>query len=98
MRRTAFTVSLLAVAALALNACASTAASSAAVSSTTAVAGSIDAATAPFVGSKRSKKYYPASCHTVQLVKPDDRVGFESMKAAEAAGFAKDLFSSDCRY
>jgi hypothetical protein len=64
----------------------------------TAVANAIDALNAPFVASAKSKKFYPAACSTVKLIKPADRVGFASMKDAEAAGFAKDAYSTDCRY
>ena len=86
-----------------LGACASGGASTSATSSTAAaagtpVAGAIDAATAPFVASKRSKKFYPSACQTVTLIKAEDRVGFASVRDAEKAGFAKDLYSSDCRY
>lgn len=66
--------------------------------SQTALSTAIDAASAPFVGSKKSKKFYPAECHTVKLIKAEDRVGFASMKEAQDAGFAKDAFSTDCRY
>ncbi len=105
MRRTPLLIATFTAAAVALGACASagTSAGNAAGSSSpsaasAAVAGSIDAATAPFVGSKRSKKYYPAACQTVQLIKAAERIGFASMKDAEAAGFAKDVYSTDCRY
>jgi hypothetical protein len=64
----------------------------------TAIANAIEVANAPFVGSKKSKKFYPAACSTVRLIKTVDRVGFASMKDAEAAGFAKDLYSTDCAY
>lgn len=104
MRRTALLIATFAAAAVALGACASTtssagsAATASPAAANTTVSGSIDAATAPFVGSKRSKKYYPAACQTVQLIKAAERVGFASMKDAEAAGFAKDRYSTDCRY
>lgn len=104
MRRTALLVSMLAGAAFVLGACASASSSAGASAATspsaanTTVAGSIDAASAPFVGSKKSKRYYPAACQTVQLIKVAERVGFGSMKDAEAAGFTKDVYSTDCRY
>lgn len=63
-----------------------------------AIATAIDASTAPFVASRRSKKFYPASCHTVTLIKPADRVGFSSMADAQKAGFSKDVYSTDCSY
>lgn len=63
-----------------------------------AVAGAIDPTTAPFVASRRTKKFYPASCATVALIKAPDRVGFASIKDAEKAGFSKDLYSTDCQY
>lgn len=62
-----------------------------------AIANAIDAATAPFVGSLKSKKYYPQSCHTVKLIKAEDKVGFVSMKDAQDAGFSRDLYSTDCQ-
>lgn len=62
-----------------------------------AIANAIDAANAPFVGSLRTKKYYAQSCHTVKLIKPDDKVGFGSMKDAQDAGFSRDLYSTDCQ-
>lgn len=64
----------------------------------TSISNAIDALNAPFVGSAKSKKFYPAACSTVKLIKPAERVGFASMKDAEAAGFAKDAYSTDCRY
>lgn len=89
--------------ALILTACASTGAAtggtaSASTSAPSPVAGSIDAATAPFVGSVKSKKFYPTACQTVTLIKSADQVGFASIKDAEKAGYAKDLLSTDCRY
>lgn len=63
-----------------------------------AIAGSIDAATAPFVASRRTKKVYPANCATVALIRAPERVGFASIKDAEKAGFSKDLYSTDCQY
>ena len=88
-----------------LTACASATPSSATVNSVpsassdqVAITTAIDAATAPFVASRRSKKFYPASCHTVTLIKPADRVGFGSTNDAEKAGFSKDLYSTDCTY
>jgi hypothetical protein len=63
-----------------------------------AIANAIAVANAPFVGSLKSKKFYPASCHTVKLIKPADQVGFGSIADAEKAGFAKDLYSTDCQY
>lgn len=104
MRRTALLIATFAAAAVALGACVSAGTSSGSSSAATpsaantTIVGSIDASTAPFVGSMRSKKYYPAACQTVRLVKVSERVGFASMKDAEAAGFAKDLYSTDCRY
>ncbi len=95
------------VALFVLTACASGSASSAKpsgggasakVSDAAAIASAIDAASAPFVGSRNSKRYYPAACHTVKLIKPADQVGFSSQKDAEAAGYAKDLYSTDCQY
>lgn len=62
-----------------------------------AIATAIDAATAPFVGSLKSKKYYPQSCHTVKLIKAEDKVGFVSMKDAQDAGFARDPYNTDCQ-
>ena len=100
MRRSSLLASMLSVAVIALSACASSGASgsSASTASVAPAAGTADAASAPFVGSRKSKKYYPAACQTVRLIKPEERVGFGSMKDAEAAGFAKDLYSTDCRY
>lgn len=66
--------------------------------SQTAIANAIDLAAAPFVGSIKSKKFYPAACHTVKLIKAGDKVGFGSVKDAQDAGFAKDLYSTDCQY
>ena len=63
-----------------------------------AIASAIEAANAPFVGSRKSRKYYPAACHTVKLIKAAEQVGFASQKDAETAGFAKDLYSTDCQY
>lgn len=62
------------------------------------IAGSVEATTAPFIASRRTKKVYPASCATVALIKAPDRVGFVSIKDAEKAGFSKDLYSTDCQY
>ncbi len=76
----------------------SAAGSAAQTSDAAAIATAIDAATAPFVGSKKSRKYYPAACHTVKLIKVADQLGFASQKDAETAGFAKDLYSTDCQY
>ena len=64
----------------------------------TAIATAIDAVNAPFVGSRKSRKYYPAACHTVKLIKAAEQVGFASQKDAETAGFAKDIYSTDCQY
>jgi len=97
MRRSLLLAAIVPVA-LTLGACASTSTAGSSATAQAAVASTMDAATAPFVGSKKSKKYYPASCQTVQLIKVDERVGFGSMKDAEAAGYAKDLYSTDCRY
>lgn len=66
--------------------------------SQTAISHAIAVANAPFVGSLKSKKYYPASCHTVKLIKTADQVGFASQADAEKAGFVKDAYSADCRY
>lgn len=66
--------------------------------SQTAIASAIAVMNAPFVGSLKSKKFYPAACNTVKLIKSTDQVGFASMADAEKAGFAKDLYSTDCRY
>ncbi len=92
-------------ASLVLAACASGGASAAKSGSTAAkssdaaaIANAIDVANSPFVGSRRTKKYYPATCHTVKLIKPAEQVGFASQKDAESAGFAKDAFSTDCQY
>jgi hypothetical protein len=63
-----------------------------------AIANAIEVANAPFVGSLKSKKFYPASCHTVKLIKAAERIGFASIKDAQDAGFAKDLYSTDCQY
>jgi hypothetical protein len=63
-----------------------------------AIANAIDVANAPFVGSRKSKRFYPAACSTVKLIKTVDQVGFATMKDAEAAGFAKDVYSTDCAY
>lgn len=72
--------------------------SAATVSDAAAIASAIEAANAPFVGSRKSRKYYPAACHTVKLIKAAEQVGFASQKDAETAGFAKDLYSTDCQY
>lgn len=66
--------------------------------SQTAIANAMAVMNAPFVGSLKSKKFYPAACHTVKLIKSADQVGFASMADAEKAGFAKDLYSTDCQY
>ena len=63
-----------------------------------AITNAIDVANAPFVGSLKSKKFYPASCHTVKLIKPAEQVGFGSIADAEKAGFRKDDYSTDCKY
>jgi hypothetical protein len=72
--------------------------SAATASDAAAIANAMDVANSPFVGSRRTKKYYPAACHTVKLIKPTEQVGFGSQKDAEAAGFTKDTFSTDCQY
>ena len=72
--------------------------SAAQASDAAAIASAMDAATAPFVASRKSRKYYPAACHTVKLIKAVDQLGFASQKDAETAGFAKDLYSTDCQY
>jgi len=72
--------------------------STANISDAAAIANAIDATNAPFVGSKKSKRYYPAACHTVKLIKAADQVGFVSHKDAESAGFTKDVYSTDCQY
>jgi hypothetical protein len=66
--------------------------------SQTAIANAIDVMNAPFIASKKSKKYYPARCSTVKLINTADQVGFASIKDAETAGFSKDLYSTDCQY
>jgi hypothetical protein len=66
--------------------------------SQTAIANAIDVANAPFVGSRKTKKFYPQSCHTVKLIKAGDQVGFASIADAQKAGFSKDLYSTDCQY
>lgn len=66
--------------------------------SQTAIANAIAVENAPWVGSVRSRKFYPASCHTVKLIKAADKVGFASVVDAEKAGFSKDLYSTDCQY
>lgn len=63
-----------------------------------AIANAIAVANAPWVGSVKSKKFYPASCHTVKLIKAADQVGFASVADAEKAGFSKDVYSTDCQY
>ncbi len=67
-------------------------------SDATSITTAVNAATAPFVGSRKSKKYYPSACHTVKLIAAADQIGFGSQKDAESAGFAKDLYSTDCQY
>ena len=62
------------------------------------IAAVMDAQAAPFVASRSSKKFYPASCHTVSLIKPAERIGFRSVADAEKAGYSKDLYSTDCKY
>ncbi len=99
-------ISMAAVAAVLFTACASGGASTASSSqgpqnsvpsaSQQAIANAIDAASAPFVGSRKTKKYYAQSCHTVKLIKPEDKVGFSSMKDAQDAGFSRDLYNTDC--
>lgn len=96
---------LAAAGAVVLTACASAAAPKAGgvqnavpSASQAAIANAIAVANAPFVGSVKNKKYYPAACHTVKLIKTVDQVGFASMADAELAGFAKDIYSTDCRY
>lgn len=93
------------LAALLLAACASGGASTAAgtqnsvpSASQAAISNAIAVENAPYVGSTKSKKYYPAACHTVKLIKTADQVGFASQADAEKAGFAKDAYSTDCRY
>jgi hypothetical protein len=85
-----------------LGACASGATASggtaAKASDATAISTAINAATAPFVGSRKSKKYYPSACNTVKLIAAADQIGFGSQKDAESAGFVKDLYSTDCQY
>ncbi len=97
----------LSVVALGVTACASGGASSSSASvggsagratDAAVIASAIDVANAPFVGSRKSKKYYPSACHTVKLIKTADRVGFGSQKDAETAGFGKDVYSTDCQY
>ena len=109
MRSTRVLAAALAItAATGLAACASTGTTAGASGGTNAVPatattatlipGSMDVAKAPFIGSRKTKHYYPTSCQTTQLIKSADKVGFASMKDAEAAGFKKDLYSTDCRY
>jgi len=93
------------VAAVSLGACASSktpavsgAQNSVPSASQSAIANAIAVANAPWVGSVKSKKFYPAACHTVKLIKPADQVGFASIVDAEKAGFSKDLYSTDCQY
>ena len=100
MRSIRAVVTILMVSGLA--ACASGGASSAAstpASSATraSITGSVDAADAPFVGSTKSKKFYPSSCGMAKLIKPAERVGFASIRDAEKAGFARDQFGTDCK-
>lgn len=63
-----------------------------------AVAGAMKAVSSPFVGSTKSKKYYPSACNTVKLIKAAEQIGFSSQKEAEVAGYVKDLYSTDCQY
>lgn len=63
-----------------------------------AISNAIAVANAPFVGSLKSKKFYPATCHTVKLIKPADQVGFASIADATKAGFFKDAYSTDCQF
>ncbi len=95
------------VAACAATACASGGASKTGVgaggtaakaSDAATIANAIDVAGSAFVGSRRTKKFYPSSCHTVKLIKTADQVGFASQRDAEAAGYAKDAYSTDCQY
>jgi hypothetical protein len=62
-----------------------------------APAGSAATIDLPFVASRKSRKYYRASCPVVRQLAPTDTVGFESMAAAEKAGFRKDLYG-ECKY
>lgn len=39
-----------------------------------------------YIGSKSGKVYYPASCKSVNRIKPENRVYFESEQAASSAG------------
>ncbi len=66
--------------------------------SQSAIANAIAVANAPWIGSVKSKKFYPAACHTVKLLKAADQVGFASAADAAKAGFSKDLYSTDCQY
>ncbi|WP_411281295.1 hypothetical protein [Gemmatimonas sp.] len=100
------TMAVVASAAFVFTACASGGAGTAArterppnsvpTASQKAIANAIDAASAPFVGSLKTKKYYAQSCHTVKLIKLEDKVGFVSMKDAQDAGFSRDPYSTDC--
>ena len=66
-------------------------------SSASSVVGAVDAADAPFVGSTKSKRFYPSTCGMAKLIKPAERVGFTSIKDAEKAGFARDQFGTYCK-
>ncbi len=68
-----------------------------ATSDARAIATAMEAASAPFVGSRKTKRFYPSACNTVKLIKPADQVGFASSKDAEAAGFTRDVYSTDCK-
>ena len=57
----------------------------------------VDAADAPFIGSTKSKRFYPSGCSMAKLIKPAERVGFTSIKDAEKAGFARDQYGTDCK-
>jgi len=96
IRLVAFPIMLLTFGACASGATASGGATAKA-SDATVITTAINAATAPFIGSRKSKKFYPASCHTVKLIAAADQVGFASQKDAESAGFVKDLYSTDCQ-
>ncbi len=71
--------------------------STAATTDARVIATAMEAASAPFVGSRKTKHFYPSSCNTVKLIKSTDQVGFASSKDAEAAGFTRDVYSTDCK-
>ena len=52
------------------------------------------AISAPFVASKRGKKYYPASCPAAASLSKANIIGFSSEEEARAAGYER---SAGCR-